>query len=89
MMDFGCFVELLGFRAKAEGLVHLSNISSTKQGGSAKTLVSRGGYCRWVLPLGTALAPLLSTAFATRGALVLPALALLSAGRWACEGQRA
>lgn len=42
VMDFGCFVELLGFRTKAEGLVHLSNISATKKGGSAKDLVSRG-----------------------------------------------
>ena len=41
-MDFGCFVELFGFSKKVEGLVHLSNISSTKRGGSAKELVSRG-----------------------------------------------
>ncbi|GAB4818028.1 hypothetical protein N2152v2_005074 [Parachlorella kessleri] len=42
VMDFGCFVELHGFSKKVEGLVHLSNISSTKKGGSAKELVSRG-----------------------------------------------
>ena len=41
-MDFGCFVELVGFRQRAEGLVHLSNISSTKRGGSAKDLVNKG-----------------------------------------------
>ncbi|PSC68289.1 putative pre-mRNA-splicing factor ATP-dependent RNA helicase [Micractinium conductrix] len=41
-MDFGCFVELQGFRTKQEGLVHLSNISSTKRGGSAKELVNKG-----------------------------------------------
>ena len=40
-MDFGCFVELQGFRNKVEGLVHASNISSTSRG-SAKDLVSKG-----------------------------------------------
>ncbi|KAI7836400.1 hypothetical protein COHA_009732 [Chlorella ohadii] len=47
VMDFGCFVELLGFRTKQEGLVHLSNISSTKRGGSAKELVNKGDQV-WV-----------------------------------------
>jgi ATP-dependent RNA helicase DHX8/PRP22 len=42
VMDFGCFVELQGFRKKVEGLVHLSNISSTKKGGSAKEMVQKG-----------------------------------------------
>jgi hypothetical protein len=42
VMDFGCFVELLGFRTKQEGLVHLSNISSTKRAGSAKDMVGKG-----------------------------------------------
>lgn len=42
MMDFGCFVELLGFTKKAEGLVHLSNISATKRAGSAKDMVGKG-----------------------------------------------
>lgn len=44
--DFGCFVELLGFESKTEGLVHVSNISSTSGGGrgskSARDMVSRG-----------------------------------------------
>ena len=40
-MDFGCFVELEGFRSKTEGLVHASNISATKRG-SAKDMVSKG-----------------------------------------------
>ena len=30
IMDIGCFVELLGFRQKTEGLVHLSNMSKTR-----------------------------------------------------------
>ena len=30
IMDFGCFVELTGLRARAEGLVHLANISKTR-----------------------------------------------------------
>ncbi|PRW58375.1 putative pre-mRNA-splicing factor ATP-dependent RNA helicase [Chlorella sorokiniana] len=47
VMDFGCFVELMGFRTKQEGLVHLSNISSTKRGGSAKELVNKGDQV-WV-----------------------------------------
>ena len=42
VMDFGCFVELQGFRTKQEGLVHLSNISSTKRAGSAKDMVGKG-----------------------------------------------
>ncbi|KAK9814683.1 hypothetical protein WJX72_009734 [[Myrmecia] bisecta] len=41
VMDFGCFVELLGFRQKAEGLVHLANMSKTRVG-SAKEVVKRG-----------------------------------------------
>lgn len=43
VMDYGCFVELQGFgtRRRVEGLVHVSNISSTKRG-SARDLVSRG-----------------------------------------------
>lgn len=41
-MDFGCFVELQGFRSKQEGLVHLSNISRDKRGGSAKDMVGKG-----------------------------------------------
>lgn len=30
IMDIGCFVELLGFPQKTEGLVHLSNMSKTR-----------------------------------------------------------
>ena len=41
MMQFGCFVELLGFRQKAEGLVHLSNLSAARVG-SAQEVVQRG-----------------------------------------------
>lgn len=40
VVDFGCFVELRGFRSRTEGLVHASNISS--QRGSAKDLVRKG-----------------------------------------------
>ena len=41
VLDFGCFVELFGFRDRVEGLVHVSNISSSSRG-SAKDLISRG-----------------------------------------------
>ena len=30
VMDFGAFVELLGFRGKAEGLVHVTNIARNR-----------------------------------------------------------
>ena len=40
IMDFGCFVELHGFRRKWEGLVHLNNISNTRVR-SVKEVVSR------------------------------------------------
>jgi len=40
VMDFGCFVELQGFRSRTEGLVHASNISATKRS-SAKELVNK------------------------------------------------
>lgn len=30
IMDFGCFVELQGFRGRVEGLVHLTNLSKTR-----------------------------------------------------------
>ncbi len=30
VLEFGCFVELQGFRKKAEGLVHTSNISKQR-----------------------------------------------------------
>ena len=29
-MDFGAFVELLGFKGKAEGLVHVTNIARNR-----------------------------------------------------------
>jgi len=32
VMEFGCFVELLGLRSKAEGLVRLANIAKTRRG---------------------------------------------------------
>ncbi|KAK9801965.1 hypothetical protein WJX73_002689 [Symbiochloris irregularis] len=41
LMDIGCFVELMGFRDKAEGLVHLSNMSKARVS-SAKEVVKRG-----------------------------------------------
>ena len=41
VLDFGCFVELQGFQSKVEGLVHASNISSSKRS-SAKDMVSKG-----------------------------------------------
>lgn len=41
VMDFGCFVELSGFRNRVEGLVHTSNISATRRG-SARDVVSKG-----------------------------------------------
>ncbi len=31
VLEFGCFVELQGFRKKAEGLVHTSNISKQRR----------------------------------------------------------
>lgn len=40
-MDFGCFVELLGFQKKFEGLVHVNAISKARTG-NAKELVQRG-----------------------------------------------
>lgn len=33
VLEFGCFVELQGFRKKAEGLVHTSNISKQRRVG--------------------------------------------------------
>ena len=46
VMEYGCFVELTGFRRKAEGLVHLSNITRARAG-SAKDVVTKGQEC-WV-----------------------------------------
>lgn len=44
MMDFGAFVELLGFPGRCEGLVHLSNMAASRPS-SAKEVVSRGQVC--------------------------------------------
>ncbi|CAL5229034.1 g12281 [Coccomyxa viridis] len=41
VLEFGCFVELQGFRKKAEGLVHTSNISKQRPA-AAKDVVKRG-----------------------------------------------
>jgi ATP-dependent RNA helicase DHX8/PRP22 len=41
VMDFGCFVELLGFRGRSEGLVHVSNLSKAPIG-NPKDFVKRG-----------------------------------------------
>ena len=41
VMDFGCFVELLGFRGKTEGLVHASAVSKARVP-SVKEAVRRG-----------------------------------------------
>ena len=30
LMDFGCFVELQGFKSRVEGLVHITNLSKTR-----------------------------------------------------------
>ncbi len=30
LMDFGCFVELQGFKGRVEGLVHITNLSKTR-----------------------------------------------------------
>lgn len=40
-MDFGCFVEIQGFRQRIEGMVHISNLSK-RPVGSAKDVVKRG-----------------------------------------------
>ena len=40
--DFGCFVELLGFRNKIEGLVHISQISAGKRINHPSEAVTRG-----------------------------------------------
>ena len=46
IMEFGCFVELNdAFRQKAEGLVHVSNIT-TARASTAKGLVERGQEVR-------------------------------------------
>lgn len=50
-MDFGCFVELDGFRRKVEGLVHLNNISNTRVR-SVREVVSRNQRV-WVKVIST------------------------------------
>ncbi|GAX74379.1 hypothetical protein CEUSTIGMA_g1827.t1 [Chlamydomonas eustigma] len=51
LMDFGCFVELEGFRRKVEGMVHVSNLSK-RPVSSAKDVVKRGMQV-WVKVLST------------------------------------
>ena len=51
-MEFGAFVELLGFRARFEGLVHVSQLSKARVG-SAKDVVNRGDIV-WVKVSGKA-----------------------------------
>jgi ATP-dependent RNA helicase DHX8/PRP22 len=46
MMQFGCFVELTGFRQKVEGLVHLSNISAARVNNAADAV--QKGQDVWV-----------------------------------------
>mmetsp|Transcript_12824 Transcript_12824/g.38739 ORF Transcript_12824/g.38739 Transcript_12824/m.38739 type:complete len:1220 (-) Transcript_12824:544-4203(-) len=46
VMDFGAFVELQGMRQRAEGLVHVSEISKTRAN-SAREVLNRGQEC-WV-----------------------------------------
>ncbi|DBA76854.1 TPA: hypothetical protein ACH3X2_008868 [Trebouxia sp. C0005] len=41
LMDFGCFVELQGFKSRVEGLVHITNLSKTRVS-SAKEVVTKG-----------------------------------------------
>eukprot|EP00854_Cymbomonas_tetramitiformis_P009293 gene9293-11009_t len=41
VMDFGCFCELIGFRQRYEGLVHISDMSSNKAS-NARSLATRG-----------------------------------------------
>jgi len=52
MMEFGAFVELLGFPGRAEGLVHLSNMAASRPS-SAKEIVQRGQEV-WVKVISTA-----------------------------------
>lgn len=52
IMEFGAFVELIGFPGKAEGMVHLSNMAVTRPS-SAKEFVSRGQEV-WVKVVSTA-----------------------------------
>lgn len=52
IMEFGAFVELIGFSGKAEGLVHLSNMAVTRPS-SAKDIVSRNQEV-WIKVVSTA-----------------------------------
>lgn len=51
ILEFGCFVELSGFRQRYEGLVHVSNMSARRVT-SAKELVKRGEEV-WVKVIST------------------------------------
>mmetsp|Transcript_33661 Transcript_33661/g.95228 ORF Transcript_33661/g.95228 Transcript_33661/m.95228 type:complete len:1172 (-) Transcript_33661:83-3598(-) len=52
IMEFGAFVELLGFTGRCEGLVHLSNMAASRPS-SAKEVVQRGQEV-WVKVISTA-----------------------------------
>ncbi|KAL3151919.1 hypothetical protein ABBQ32_001049 [Trebouxia sp. C0010 RCD-2024] len=51
VLDFGCFVELQGFKTRQEGLVHITNLSKTRVG-SAKDVVHKG-QAVWVKVVST------------------------------------
>jgi ATP-dependent RNA helicase DHX8/PRP22 len=42
VVDFGCFVEILGFKSRFEGLVHVSNMSASSNRINPHDAVSRG-----------------------------------------------
>ena len=46
VLEFGCFVELQGFRKKAEGLVHTSNISKQRCAPATSSTDQRDRQCR-------------------------------------------
>ena len=49
VLEFGCFVELQGFRMKAEGLVHTSNIAKQRWSRPLDSLMVHlsGGASPW------------------------------------------
>jgi ATP-dependent RNA helicase DHX8/PRP22 len=51
VLEYGCFVEVLGFRGKTEGMVHISNMS-TRRLASAKEMVKKGDDV-WVKVIST------------------------------------
>lgn len=42
VVEFGCFVDLVEFRSRVEGLVHVSNISASSRKAHARDMVARG-----------------------------------------------